>query len=211
MRAQTQAAAATPAPQATPATSVADDKRLARAGAIKLSDLPSDWTASDEKNDVPDSKCQSVMDAKAKATARVESPDFSTGDTDQINDVVYVMPTDDDAEASFEALSSRDQRLCFANEFKDRADDLKDVKLSGKITTSEINLDPVGEDSAGGRYALPVKSEGIELTFKFDTVFVRQGRAVAIIQMLDLGDPDSDLRGRLAAIVARRLHDADSS
>jgi hypothetical protein len=49
------------------------------------------------------------------------------------------------------------------------------------------------------------------LTFKFDTVFVRQGRAVAIIQMLDLGDPDSDLRGRLAAIVARRLNDADSS
>lgn len=186
----------------------AADERIARGGLLKLSDLPSGWTAADENEEAKQSQCAGVRRPTAHVAAKAESRRFETGSALAENSV-YVYASRAQAEAAFAELSSQSTRRCVGEEFGRRIAEEgdEDLKLSGKITTSELQAGSAGSETAASRYTIPLDAgEDFDIDFIFDAVMVRAGRKVSIVSLADAITPvEDDLRERLTSVVAERL------
>lgn len=196
------------APTTTASPSAADDKRAADGAVLQLSDLPSGWTAKDDEDDstTTTSKCAAVRDSRSQASARASSSDFQK-DNGEVSNTVYVYSDEGQARAAFSNLVSRDTRVCLGKEFRDVIDENvedDDAKIQD-ASTSELNITPVGSESAAARITIPYKAI-LDSELNADLVFVRVGRAVSLVIAFDDGSTfDDDLRGELVGVAARRL------
>jgi hypothetical protein len=73
----------------------------------------------------------------------------------------------------------------------------------GGLSTSALNVDPLGSDSAAGRVVIEYTSSGIDADGEasIDMVVIREGRAVTLIELAEdsVGAFEEDLRTRCRA------------
>lgn len=123
---------------------------------------------------------------------------------------VYLYDDETQAEAAFAKPTSPAGRRCQGKEVKEALDDA-DGYRGGDVTTSSLNIDPIGSDSAAGRFVLSYTDAdtGIDGEQVIDEVIIREGRALAMIEFIEdsAGAFDDELRARLSSVAARRLRD----
>ena len=193
--------------------SATDDTRLARQAVLTLSDFPGGWIEDDDKGNRTPSKCAGVRLARRTLNGRAVAGTFSK-DQSYVPQVVYVYQDEQRAKAAFEHLTTPTERRCEGEEYRSRLKHaLKDEDgySVGDVSTSSLNIDPLGSDSAAGRIVLEYTSSGIGVDGEasIDIVVIREGRAITLIEFAEdvLGTFDEELRARLSSIAARRLRD----
>jgi hypothetical protein len=193
--------------------STAEDRQVASGSLLRLSDLPSGWTASDESNSSNEARCDEIKNAKAQTSARSNSPDFEKGDDLQVAHTVYVYPDESAAQRNFVALSSQALRVCVGRYLgHELRKQIGGDATVGEARTSQLNIDPVGEDSAASRFVVPISTKGIDLNLNVDFVVVRQARAISLMLLLGGYDAfDDGLRTQLVGTAATRLKTAVAS
>lgn len=188
------------------APSRARDKQIAKDALLILSDFSSGWTAKDSDEDNAKSPCRGIQDAKDATNGRESSPDFDKGDS-EVSNTVYLYSDETKAKAAFEGLTNQDTRKCVGKKARDGIDDSvkdSDAKIQGE-TTSELNVPPVGSDSAASRVTVPYKAI-LDSEVDFDLIVVRVGRGISVVTAANDGGPfDDDQRDELIGISARRL------
>jgi hypothetical protein len=203
------AATVTATTSAPPVASAADDRRLARQAVLTLSDFPGGWTEKDDEGDNVASKCAAITLARRTLNGRAVAGTFSK-DQSYVSDYVYVYQDERRAKAAFEHLTTPAARRCEGEDFKQAIKD-EDGYSVGELSTSSLNVDPLGSDSAAGRIVLEYTSSdiGVDNEASIDIVVIREGRALALINLAEdvAGTFDEELRARLSSIAARRLRD----
>jgi hypothetical protein len=214
---------ATPAPSKTspapaPTTksakqSTAADRQLASGALLRLSDLPSGWTASDDSDESSDTPCEQIKTAKAQTSARSNAPDFGKGDNTQVSHTVYVYADEGAAGRNFVALTSQALRVCVGHQLGDAMKKgIGGEATVGKVATSQLGIDPVGEESAAAHITFPLSTQGVDVDINLDLVIVRQGRAISLLLLIDsFTEFDDDLRSQLTSTTAERLQTALAS
>jgi hypothetical protein len=192
----------------------AADQDVARQAQLQLADFPSGWAQADEQDDQERVKCVGTEQARNTTTARGQSPRFNKGDNTYAESVAYTYPDDGAAHEAFTALASRDTRVCIGESIAKR---LKDATKSkgpgdtgeievGKLSTGRLAVDPLGDERDGGRVTLPLGTQGLDLDATVDFAIVRVGRAIALLEFIDVPTPfNNDLRADLTRKVVRRL------
>ena len=208
------AAGTTQAAPSKPPVDKAADQRIADAGKLRLTDFPSGFEQSDKNDDSATGTCDSIKDAKKATNRHDDAPSFSKGENTQATNVVYVYADEAGAQSAFQALSSRDTRVCvgkglaefFAKETRSKGPgDTVEVTV-GKPTTGQVAVDAVGDEQAGGRATVPLNTQGLDVDVDVDLVFVRVGRAVTTLVFIDVLSPfDEDLRAQLTRKVVGRM------
>jgi hypothetical protein len=199
----------TPTATAEPTPDPEEDEAIVRRAQLRLEDFPSDWQEQDE-DQTDTSDCDGVQEAREAANARERSPQFSQGENTAAQSVVYTFVDEEQASEMFAKLSSRELRTCLGEELADTVADVATGADAGELTigeasTARIQVDPLGDEREGGRVTLPLETQGLELELTVDYVAVRVGRGLALLQMIDLGPFDEDLRADLTSKVVRRL------
>ena len=55
----------------------------------------------------------------------------------------------------------------------------------GELETSRVSIEPLGDDREAAGFTIPITTEGIDVDFVIDVVYVRVGRAIALLTLLD--------------------------
>lgn len=201
---------ATPTTNAAPAPNPADDD-IAASALLKLSDLPSDWTATDEKGgDSEQSKCAGIRDARGAVSARDSSPTFDHRPTGQVTHTIYLYSDESKASDAYSKLAAPGTRQCLGDSVKELAMQHggSSAKI-GDVQTGELRMDPIGDDSSAARITLDYSAKGFDLTLTDDIIYIRKGRGLSLITLGDeSGDFDSQLRDDLIKIAYRRIRNA---
>ena len=189
------------------------DRQLASGALLRLADLPSGWTASDDTDESSDTPCEQIKTAKAQTSARSNAPHFNKGDDTQVSDTVYVYADEDVAKRNFVALASQALRVCVGHQLGDGMKKSVGGKATvGKAATSQLGIDAVGEQSAGAHITFPLSTQGIDIDVNLDLVIVRQGRGISLLLLIDsFTEFDNDLRSQLTSTAAKRLQTALAS
>lgn len=201
----TTAPAATSA--AAPATDARADRALARSALLQLSDLPVGWTATSDDDPY---RIACAAFAAARRMPRAASPDFAHGDEQFASHAVAVYPTSADADAALSELISPNTRTCLGDELKQEiADEAEGEAEVGEVTISELNVEPLGQRSAGLRIHVPISASGLDVDVYSDYVFGQVDRGLT---MLSVGAtyvaPDEELQATLAKRAVQRLGEA---
>jgi hypothetical protein len=192
---------------AAPATDARADRALARGALLQLSDLPVGWTATSE--DDPD-RIDCAAFVAARRMPRAASPDFAHGDEQFASHAVAVYPTSADADAALSELISANTRTCLGDELKRQLADRTEGEAEiGEVTVSELNVEPLGQRSAGLRVHVPISASGVDVDVYGDYVFGQVDRGLT---MLSVGstyvEPDEELQTTLAKRAVQRLGEA---
>ena len=184
-------------------TNPAADQRIATDAQLKLSDFPSGW---EQKGNTEESKnetgCEGVAAAQASATAKKTSPDFEHSN-ELAESSAYMYSDMSGATQAFSQLSSQSTRTCLADAL---VKGVTSEATIGKITSGQVSIPPLGDERAAARVAIPASAEGKTVTAYLEPVFVRTGRAVATLMLLNFATPfDTTLRDKLATTVVDRL------
>ena len=203
------AAASTTTTATQPAPNKAADQRVARLAVLRLTDFPAGWAESDKPAETGQSPCQAINSAKSATTARDSSHTFSeNNDATQADSTVYVYADTASASRWFGEVSSSATRSCLGDALgKGLAKNAQGqgAKL-GEITTSSLSIEPVGDDRAAGRLAIPISSGGATISVTLDLIFVRVDRGIAILTLVDTLTPfDQTLAAKLTRDVVGRL------
>lgn len=197
------------APTTSPVASATDDKRLAKRAVLTLSDFPGGWTKADDPDTSGTSTCAGLEAARRTRSARAVGGQFSK-DLSHVNNYVYLYQDEPRATAAFESLTTPSQRRCEGKEYGEGIEDGAEFRLTD-VSTSSLNIDPIGSDSAAGRIVLSYKSRETDIDDErvIDVVVIREGRALALVDLIEDsgGAFDEELRARLSSIAARRLRD----
>jgi hypothetical protein len=203
------AAASTTTTATQPAPKNAADQRVARLAVLRLTDFPAGWAESDKPSETSQSPCQAINSAKSATSARSSSHTFSeNNDATQAESSVYVYAATASASRWFGEVSSSATRSCLGDALgKGLAKNVQGQGATvGEITTSSLSIEPVGDDRAAGRFAIPVKSSGGTVTVTLDLIFVRVDRGIAILTLVDTLTPfDETLAAKLTRDVVDRL------
>jgi hypothetical protein len=192
----------------------AAEQKIVDAAQLRLSDFPSGWQQSDDESDSEDSPCGGIRDAKKTTTAHGSAPDFSTNDSTQATNTIYLYADEGAAHIAFSRLTDRDTRVCIGKELgknfekqsKSKGPGQSDSAEVGTPSTGELSIKPLGDERAAGRVTLPVSAQGQNVDVILDLIFVRAGRGMAIMIFVDVLSPfDEDLRADLTGKVVRRL------
>ena len=189
----------------------ADDKAAIRKALLVLTDLPTGWTGSDDEDESDPSDCAAIRSARSAASARDSSRDFAHQPTGQVSHSVYLYSDEQRAASAYRDLVTQESRTCLGSQLRDRLSRetvQKDVKV-GDVETSELAIDPAGEQSSASRVSLDYSTSGLDLTLATDLVYIREGRGISFLVLVDeTATFDEQLRARLASVVARKLRNA---
>ena len=173
---------------------------------MKLSDFPSGWQQKDSANESNDeAKCPGWEAAKAAASAQQKSPSFDKGSGEGVTSTVLIFSDASSAARSFDQARGEGDRRCLADEITKAAKSEKDVQI-GTVTSGQVSMAPVGDQSAASRFTIPVTGSGLSVEFVVDHVFARVGRGVAYLPFAEISSPfDETLRNKLTTTVVDRL------
>jgi hypothetical protein len=184
----------------------AADKRIARHAQLKLTDFSSGWKQHGSQTSKSQERCPAAEATRAAASAWQQSPTFVTTENPQVEAASYVFSDVSGAKRAFRQLSGGSTRLCFADTLTKRlANPPKGLKF-GKITSGQVAMRPVGDESVVDRLTIPVTVSGQNVDFYVDLVFARVGRGIAGLDFFDTITPfDEALRNRLTTTLVGRL------
>jgi hypothetical protein len=193
--------------------STAADRLVASGALLRLSDLPSGWTAGDDGDESSDTPCEEIKTAKAQTSARSNSPDFGKGDKTKVAHTVYVYADEGAARRNFVALTSQALRVCAGHQLGDAMKKgIGGEATVGKVATSQLGIDPAGEESAAAHITFPLSTPRVDADINLDLVIVRQGRAISLLLLMNaFTEFDDDLRSQLTSTAAERLQTALAS
>jgi hypothetical protein len=184
----------------------AADQATARDSTLKVSDFPSGWVESD-KSSSSGSTCPSVEPAKNSASGKAKTPTFGKGETDAVENSVYIYATVAEAQRVFPGLSGSETRACIAhNTEKEVNKNATGSAKFGQATSGQLSAPPLGDESAAGRVTVPYTNAGLSFSLNIDLQFVRVSRGVQVLTFLTLpGTFDSTLEAKLTRTAANRL------
>jgi hypothetical protein len=137
------------------------DQRIARDALWRRSDFPAGWAQTGPPATIGTSHCRTVDGAKAVATARVISPDFTHtagASVETADDGLYLDPDAATAQRSFAALTSHGTLACLAHLVRRALVDStrgQGVKVD-RVETRSLTNPPVGDQSAASRILVRV-------------------------------------------------------
>lgn len=205
--------ASTSTPSATTTTSTgpteaqkAADQATARDSTLRLSDFPSGWVESD-KSSSSGSTCPSVEPAKNAVSGKAKTPTFGKGETDAVENSVYIYATVAEAQRVFPGLSGSETRACIAhNTEKEAKKAATENAKFGQASSGQLSAPALGDESAAGRVTVPYMVGSLTFSLNVDLQFVRVGRGVQVLTFLTLpGTFDSTLEAKLTRTAADRL------
>ena len=184
----------------------AGDSADARPLLLTLADLPTGWRTNATADAQADAKLAAAMlsclketdvdifDAGGRHTSRAHSPAFGSPDGLSITDEVVLSRSDARSTASLAVVQRANFAGCLAafvnNTFKTTL--AGDPSAAG-ATVGEVKVDtlppPAGADSVAYRVTVPVTLNGQARTLSFDDVFLRHGRATAVLSLNGTGGP----------------------
>jgi hypothetical protein len=194
----------------------ADDKKVADAAVLKLTDFPSGWTEgpppdeTDDAND-PFTKClgSEAKELEANTSAEAESADFERGEGTTASSFVAVLKSEDNGTSAMDVLGSQKLKDCFnqalADELETTAGAEEGVTI-GEATLKEASFGTVGDETVAMQLSVPVSAEAIEIVFYADLVFFREGRSIGGLFLGNLETPFPSSEGQeLAKKMAARM------
>jgi hypothetical protein len=201
------------------------DRRLARAGVLRLSDFPSGWTAqpNDDNDDEVEEIAASIKSCKgylatrkaAHDNPRARSKDFVEGD-DQISNTVNVFASTAAARAAVAAVDKPSTETCLQRLFEDVIDqsvandpEARDQIEGVDVEVSRSSVAPVGDDALAFDAAITVHAKGgqtVELVSSAE--FVRVGRVIDSFTVQATSDLPPDLVPSLIDASVGRLEAA---
>jgi len=188
-----------------------EDTAIAKRSLLVGADLPAGWTGSPSAETPARRQCPSTRRARAAASARATSPDFALRPTAEASNTVYVFADIARARKAMLDLSSHGTYDCLSSREFDALDEQKGkgTKL-GDVILTDRPLDPVGEQRHIDHVTILYSTPADRLAVGTDFVFIRQGRGISALVMLDKRSSsfDEGLRNRLAATAARKLEAA---
>jgi hypothetical protein len=191
-----------------PTPDPAQGRAIAQRAQLRLEDFPADWQENDESDSDP-ADCEGIRGPREATSGRAASPDFQQGNTTLAASAVFLYADEGGAGDAFGKMSSRETRVCLAEQVADtvaeNADRTGELTI-GEPSTARVRVDPLGDQREGGRVTLPLSVGGFDVDLTVDYAFVRVGRGVALLAFADVLTPfDEDLRADLTSKVARRL------
>jgi hypothetical protein len=201
-----------------PVSTPRGDRRVARAGALDLADLPVGWETSDEETSGRESPerrsgirtCRAFRAALDATTATAIAPDFSS-ESSLVSNVVLVFADDTTAAQRFRVLADEDARQCYGKRLKasSRAS-AADGAARGQttitdVTTAALGAAPLGTDTRALRIRIGTSTGGVTRTVPVDLYFTLIGRGVTATYLVM---PDGELRHDVPATSARKLQHA---
>jgi hypothetical protein len=213
--ASSSAATVDPHPAASPAARVAhlaSERRIAHDALLRRSDFPAGWAQTGQPHPTARSACTAGADARALASARMLSPEFTLSRTsiETADNAVFLDPTTTDAQRSFAELTTRRTLACLGRLVRrsviasTRGQGAK-VNV-GRAEIGSLTIAPIGDQSSASRLIIKVSTLGISLTADADVIFVRVGRGVEIFTFARIGSPfDRALEPQLMTPVVGRL------
>lgn len=196
----------------------AADAKKAEAALLTVDDLPgADWKAKQQISDEEDpgftSDCGSftrkVKDAKAlfDAAPHARSPRFSPGQGVELNEMVSVLASVDEADRIMAVYSDRAMPDCVATIVQDQIaqGDAKDVTFVGAPEVAPLDLETTADDTAGFLVTAQVEKAGQQFTVWIVYCELQVGRALAELQLSTLVNPTVNDARTLAKPAVRRL------
>jgi hypothetical protein len=196
------------------------DQPAAEASLLRLSDFPSGWTAqpAESRTDAQDEANRKLAScAGVSGTSMIDfggalarSDDFASGSqTDQVNSVVAVAASADDARKRIADLGAPAVATCMHDVYEAALEDAlssEDVTV-GDLTVARLNVAPAGDEDIAFRITVPVEQNGAAAGTVFvDLVAVRVGRGVSGLMAQAQDSPmTSDDTDRLVGITADRM------
>jgi hypothetical protein len=194
-------------------TEITTDRAAADSALLTVSDLPDGWSAAEDASDDDAdagglASCLGVEASKSPASA--SSPRF-VAEPAAVSSTVSVLATHREADRAVTAITSPDAAGCLTDALRDAlggplATDVPDGYQLGTPAVADLPFAELGQDSRAFRVTVPVATPRIDTALYLDVVFVRAGRAVALLTLLDALAPfDSALATQLATTLATRL------
>jgi len=196
-----------------------DDAEQVRAERIVLRkrDLPTGWRAQQGGDDDPTaqfdpddlSDCEFVAPgdySDLEPTGSAESPSFESDDEFQFaSGTAHVFGTAADARDVFEAFAGGCLTALLAGSFE-QAEPTGESEV-GPVEVEPLEAPHLGAEADARRVTTEIRfSEGGSLELTFDSLMIRDGRAVAFLLTGALGDRFPDVeRDRIAERIARRM------
>jgi hypothetical protein len=201
----------------------ASDSADAQSLLLTLSDLPAGWRTNASADPQADAKLAAAMlaclketdvdvfDAAGKHTSRAHAPAFGSPDGLSITDEVMISRSDARSAASLAVVQRPAFSGCLAafvtNTFKTTL--AGDPSAAG-ATVGEVKVEtlapPAGADSVAYRVTVPVRLNGQSRVLSFDDVFLRHGRAMAVLSLNGTGGPfPGDVANHVIAAQGARL------
>ena len=186
------------------ATEQANVERIASTSLLTADDFPPGWAASTAEPSLT-VRCAASVAARRAASARANSPTFSTDRSTAVSETVYVFADEATAARSLAALTATRTRSCLAAQLRRRLARTSTATI-GKPLSVRLPVEPLGDDHAAARIRLPASSDALTIDVVFDLDFVRIGRALQVVVFADTSEPFAGaLRERLTAAAADRL------
>ena len=188
----------------------AADRRIADAAVLTSADLPDGWTggATDDSDD--EQTCPAIDSAKAAASARADTPDFTKREQ-FLDETVYVMDDETAAEEAFSAILSEETRTCLGDELRKALEAQvadEDVKL-GEIVAEPLEPVDAGSDSGGIHVTVPFTVQGQDVAVTLDSTIVRVERVLAFVSAGGSGEPvDEAVLDEVTVAAADKAQDA---
>ncbi len=164
------------------------DKQIAKAAAIKASDLGSGWDATKHVDDDPSGipACEDTDAAKEDASRyEFNSPDFAQGDSEVTNSV-YVFPTVKDAKEYLAAFQDAAALDCLQEGLDEALVEAPDA--TAVVEDFDVSGGPAS-DGVGFVATITIVDAGTEHTSKFELVAFRVGRGVTGITTENVDEP----------------------
>lgn len=179
-------------------------ERAARASLLTVDDFPPGWTATTAEPSLT-VRCAAAVAARRAATARANSPTFSTDQSTAVSETVYIFADEAAATRSLAALTAARTRDCLAAQLRRRLARTSTATI-GKPVSARLAVEPLGDDHGAARIHLPAKADALTVEVVFDVVFVRVGHALQVVVFADTIEPFSGaLRERLTEAATDRL------
>ena len=122
-----------------------------------------------------------------------------------MSSTVSFAETDAEAVASLAAVSGASFPACFSRAFSEELSEQPEF-TSVTSTTTRLPAQAVGDQSIGYRVTSKTRYTGVAVTLYSDFVFVRSGRAVALVATMKATNPfPNSTRIRLVSTVAGRM------
>ena len=211
---------------APPGQDVDADKAAAENAVLKLSDMPSGWTAEPADNDEGDpdiangiAECLDVPvdEFKQEGPAKVESPTFNDPEEDfSIQNEVSYLADADLAKERFDLLAGDDVPGCFAEGMSAFIDEMienppdpentlpKGAEI-GDPKVQEMSFPNLADHTVAYRVSLPLEFSGLTFTLYVDLVGVVKGRVgtMFFFQGFDSPFDTDDAQGYVQKVVDR--------
>lgn len=175
-----------------------------------LIEVEEDDSDDDEDDPLKDCLSDPLLTELGNGPRSAEST-FNDEDETQVRaSIVNLAETEDAAEEAFGAVTTPAFLTCFEDAVRTGFEEGIDEGLAAtNLSVTNLPDAEFGDESVTYRVTLNLEVPGQTVPASFDYVFIREGRAVAILFAFDIEDSlDDDERKRLAELLSDRMQDA---